>query len=161
MKATIFLRGFSVLVLMIVSFGVMAQGRGRSSGRERGHTNGYQRDYHHDNHRQHDTHVHRDVYVHDHHHHVPTYRRVVHHHHHYRPVRYVYYRDYNVYYDCDRSVYISYSGRSWTVSTGIPVTMHHIDMGRATRVDVDEYYDDDFAGYLDRSRPNGRLYAEW
>lgn len=159
MKTTIFLRSLSVLALVMISFGVMAQGRGRSSGRERGHTNGYQRDHHHDSH---SYHAHRDVYVHDHHHHdhARVYRRVVHHHYH-RPVRYVYYRDYNVYYDCDRSVYISYSGRNWSISAGIPVIMRHIDVNRAVRVDVDEYYDDDFVDYLDHNRPNGRLYAEW
>ncbi|HEY3404530.1 MAG TPA: hypothetical protein VGK59_14170 [Ohtaekwangia sp.] len=161
MKTTIFLRGLFVVAFLIVSMGVMAQGRGRSNGRDRGHTNGYQRDYHHnDRHDRHDHHrSHQDVYVH-HHHHAPVYRRVTYHYH-YRPVRYVYYRDYDVYYDCDRSVYISYSGRGWTISTGMPVILHHVDMQRAARVDVDDYYDDDFVGHLDRNRPNGKLYAEW
>ena len=164
MKATNFLRGLFVAALVTISVGVMAQGRGRANGRDRGHTNGYQRDYH-DAHRDRDhhhhahQHNHRDVYVYNdhHHHHAP----VVHHHHHYRPVRYVYYRDYDVYFDCDRSVYITYSGRGWSVSAGVPVVMRHVDVHHVTRVDVDDYYDDDFVGYLDRNRPNGRLYAEW
>lgn len=163
MKTTIFLRGLLVMAFMIVSFGVMAQGRGRSNGRDRGHTNGYQRDvHHHHNHDRHNKHdSHRDVYVHHHHDHVPTYRKVTYHHHHQRPVRYVYYRDYDVYYDCDRSVYISYSGHGWTISNAMPVVMCRVDIQRAVRVDVNDYYDDDFAGHLDRRRPNGRLYAEW
>jgi hypothetical protein len=72
--------------------------------------------------------------------------------HHYERPRYVYYRDYDVYYDCHRQVYISYSGRNWSISASLPVVMHHVDVHHAVRVGVD-YYDDDFATYLDRGRP--------
>jgi hypothetical protein len=72
--------------------------------------------------------------------------------HHYERPRYIYYRDYDVYYDCHRSVYISYSGRNWTVSASLPVVLHRVDIHHATRVEVD-YYEDDFVTYLDRGRP--------
>lgn len=158
MKTTNFLRGLMALALILISLNALAQARGRSNGRDRGQTSGYQRDNHHpDRYTKHQSQ--RDVYVHR---HAPVYRGSAHHHHHhYRPVRYVYYRDHNVYYDCNRNVYITYSGRGWTISKAIPVTMHHVDMKHAHRVDVNDYYDDDFVGYLDRNRPNGRIYAEW
>lgn len=157
MKTTNFLRGLLAMAFIMISLSALAQGRGRSNGRDRGHTSGYQRDNHRPDHYDHRSH--RDVYV---HHHAPAYHRSSHHHHHhYRPVRYVYYRDYNVYYDCDRSVYITFSGRGWTITESVPIVMHRVDIGHAHRMDVDDYYDDDFVGYLDRNRPNGRVYAEW
>jgi hypothetical protein len=150
MKTTIFLRAASIALLAGSSIGVYAQGnRG-------GH--------HHGEHRHHDKHVHHhhrhcghEVRVVHHHHHSPVERRVVYHHP--RPVRYVYYRDYDVYYDYQRQVYISFGGRNWNVSAGLPVAMRHVDVHHATRVEVDEYYDDDFNTYLDTNRPGGRVYV--
>ena len=108
----------------------------------------------------------------------PDYRRrevhtIVHHHdrycnhapvvarrYHTRP-HYIYYRDYDVYYDFHRNVYISYSGRNWTVSTSLPRGLYRVDLGRAVRMEVD--YDlDDFPVYLERSRPTyRRVYTEF
>lgn len=156
MKTTHFLRGMLAVAFIMISLSAMAQGRGRSNGRDRGHTSGYQRDNHQHNHYD-KHHSHRDVYV---HHHHASVRRPVHHHH-VTPVRYVYYRDYNMYYDCHRSVYITYAGRGWTISKIIPVGLHRADIEHAHRINVNDYYDDDFVGYLDRNRPNGRIYAEW
>jgi hypothetical protein len=79
-------------------------------------------------------------------------------HHHTRP-RYIYYRDYDVYYDTDRSVYITWSGRNWSLSTSLPVVLHRVDVRRAVRMEVD-YYDDNFAAYLEAGRPvYRRVYA--
>jgi hypothetical protein len=72
--------------------------------------------------------------------------------HHYVKPRYIYYRDYDVYYDCHKSVYISYSGGSWSVSGAIPLFMRSVDMRRASRWEVD-YWDDNLPGYLQRRRP--------
>lgn len=81
-------------------------------------------------------------------------------HHHSRP-RYVYYRDYNVYHDLHRDVYISYSGRHWSVSASLPVVLHHVEARRAVRMEVD-YHADDFPGYLERNRPTyTRIYTEF
>lgn len=73
---------------------------------------------------------------------------------HSRP-RYVYFRDYDVYHDMHRNVYISWSGRNWTVSTSIPVALRHVDVHRTVRMEVDYDYDD-FDAYLKRGRPSYR-----
>lgn len=84
-----------------------------------------------------------------------TYHRPPHwapaHGHHYKPVRYVYYRDYNVYYDCYRGVYITLSGRNWVYSHRIPAHMHRVNFHRIAYVDLD-YFDDDLPRYLERRR---------
>lgn len=81
-------------------------------------------------------------------------------HRHSRP-RYVYYRDYNVYHDLHHNVYISYSGRNWSVSASLPVVLHRVDARRAVRMEVD-YFDDDFTAYLERDRPTyTRIYTEF
>lgn len=132
------------------------RGRGQGNGNGRGHSKHYE-DRDHDHHHYHNDHK-KVVHVY-HHRPAPERRVVVHHHHHTRP-RYVYYRDYDVYYDCDRQMFISFSGRNWTVSVAKPMRMHHVDIYRASRVDVD-YYNDDFPEYLEQKRPHGRVYAEW
>jgi len=63
--------------------------------------------------------------------------------------RYVYYRDYNVYYDYTRNAYISYSGRNWVVTTTAPVGMRYVNRAGLACTNVD-YYNDDFPQYLDR-----------
>jgi hypothetical protein len=79
--------------------------------------------------------------------------------HNYARPRYIYYRDYDVYYDCNRSVYISYSGRSWTVSAALPFPMRHINVRSANRFEVD-YWDDNLQVYLERRRPTcDRIYV--
>lgn len=86
-------------------------------------------------------------------------RPVVVHHHYTRP-RYVYYRDYDVYYDYTRNVYFSYSGRSWSMSTAIPVGMRHMNLRQVKRYEID-YYDDDFSNYLDNGRPAYGKECDW
>jgi hypothetical protein len=66
--------------------------------------------------------------------------------------RYIYYQDYNVYYDCHRNVFIVWTGRNWMVTTRIPDYMYRIDFNRANVRGV-EYWDDDFDFYLQRRRP--------
>ncbi|HEU5292631.1 MAG TPA: hypothetical protein VFU05_18410 [Cyclobacteriaceae bacterium] len=66
--------------------------------------------------------------------------------------RYIYYRDYNVYYDCHRDVFVTWTGRNWAISTRIPVVLAQVEFRRATVVGVD-YWDDDFDFYLTRRRP--------
>lgn len=176
MKTTTFLRTGLAIGLMIISVGVMAQGRGRGNGHGNGNGNGnhgrgneykHDRGNHYGHYKQKNYH---DDHHHDYRHHAPVRKIYVHHRHRpaptrvvyvERPARYVYYRDYDVYYDCHRHVYISLSGRHWTVSTSLPMIMHRVDMTRVVQYQVDDYYDDDFAGFLEAERPNGRLYAEW
>lgn len=82
-------------------------------------------------------------------------------HHHYKKPRYIYFRDYDVYYDCHRNAYISYTGRSWTVSRAIPADMRYVNV-RTTRSYEVDYYDDDFPSYLERRRPScGQEYRGW
>jgi hypothetical protein len=66
--------------------------------------------------------------------------------------RYIYYQDYNVYYDCHRDVFVVWTGRNWTVSTRVPDAMFRVNFGRA-RVSGVDYWDDDFDFYLERRRP--------
>jgi hypothetical protein len=168
MKTRLGLQVTMVLFLLAAVTTAEAQRRGRDhdNGRDRGrgHNNGNgngRGDSKHYNDRDHHHHNDHKKVVHVYHHRpAPVERRVVvHHHHHTRP-RYVYYSDYDVYYDCDREVFISFSGRNWTVSVARPMRMHHVDIYRASRVDVD-YYNDDFPQYLEQRRPHGRVYAEW
>lgn len=136
-------------------------------GRDRGRDNDDHRDrnnnhdkYSYDSHdrydRSNDRHRHNEV-RHVHHNHRPT---VVHHYHAGRP-RYVYFRDYDVYYDCQRNTYISYSGRGWTVTRVAPFAMRNVNIRSARSYEVD-YYDDDFPSYLQRRRPScGQQYRGW
>lgn len=80
----------------------------------------------------------------------------------YRPrPRYIYYRDYDVYYDLERRAYITYSGRNWSVSASLPVALRRVELSRATRLEVG-YVRDDLPSYLDRSRPvYTRVYTEF
>ncbi|MCA6078845.1 hypothetical protein [Fulvivirga sedimenti] len=56
--------------------------------------------------------------------------------------RYVYFKDYDVYYDHDRSVYISLAGTNWQVSANIPVNLRGIDLNAAVKIDLDTDVDD-------------------
>ena len=171
------LDNFFALVILVLIIGVgsdaSAQGRGYHRGHEKKYDNnkhdhrdrddgGRDRDwdYRDNNHhpRGHDRRHVQHVYHHRHDrycNHTPV---VVHH---YTRPRYVYYRDYDVYYDCRNNVYISYSGRSWTVSAAIPLMMRQVNIRTAKRYEVD-YHDDDFPRYLERRRPSyGREYYDW
>lgn len=160
MKTTNFLRAAGLIMLMGFSAGVYAQGRGHGKGHDKHYGNDHRGDRggRHDHHDHHYEASRRDVYVHHHYHSAPVERRVVHYYRE-RP-RYVYYRDYDVYYDYHRSVYITLSGRNWVLSTSMPTAMCHVDVRRTNHVAVD-YYDDDFPGYLDRGRPTYFAYSGW
>lgn len=175
-----------VMLLVIGGASAWAQGRSRSNGPDNHHGNskGSKGNAHHNNDRndrnhhnnskpQYSYHDHdrghydrrNDADCHDHrrvvhvYHPAPVERRVVHHYYRERPC-YVYYRDYDVYYDRHSNVYIAFGGRNWSISAGIPVVMRHVDVRTVVTTDVD-YYDDNFTAYLDTRRPGGRLYAEW
>ena len=66
--------------------------------------------------------------------------------------RYIYYQDYNVYYDCHRDVFVIWTGRNWVISNRVPDVMYGIDF-RRTHVSGVDYWDDDFDFYLQRRRP--------
>lgn len=75
--------------------------------------------------------------------------------------RYIYYRDYNVYYDCHRDVFVIGTGRNWAISNRVPDVMYRVDFGRARVTGVD-YWDDDFDFYLKRRSPDYiRISANW
>jgi hypothetical protein len=168
---------FSLVIAMAIistAANVKAQGRGHHKGHEKRH----QHQDHHwkgdkDREHKHDHHYHNREHRHDHYERRKVHH-VVHHHHRYcdhapvvivrhdppRP-RYIYYRDYDVYYDMHREVYVSYSGRNWRVSARLPVVLRRVDMRLAVRMDVD-YYEDDFVAYLERGRVRpGRSYASY
>lgn len=170
--ATHFFSLVIAMALISVAPDIYAQGRGHHKGHEkRSHHQGhhwkgdkddkYEHRYHNRDHG-HDHHERRKV------------RHVVHHHHRYcdhspvvvvrheapRP-RYVYYRDYDVYYDIHREVYVTYSGRNWRVSASLPVVLHRVDIRQAVRMDVD-YYEDDFVAHLERGRVRpAKIYASY
>jgi hypothetical protein len=156
-----------MIAIAIISSATSASGqeRGYDHNRNRnwsGHHNRDRNDRYdndrknHRNRHDHDRHVVKHVYHYDrHHHHRPV---VIHR---YTRPRYIYYRDYDVYYDCHKSVYISYSGKSWTVNTAVPLTLHNVNVRTAKRFEVD-YYNDDFPQYLDIRRPSyGRECNDW
>lgn len=66
--------------------------------------------------------------------------------------RYIYYRDYDVYYDCHSRTFISFTGRNWVVSYEVPACMRRCDFDRVAYVGVD-YFDDDLPRYIERRRP--------
>lgn len=66
--------------------------------------------------------------------------------------RYVYFQDYNVYYDFSRQGYISWMSNRWVLSTAPPMPMRKVDMNRVVYTDVD-YYDDDINYYHVHYRP--------
>lgn len=75
--------------------------------------------------------------------------------------RYIYYRDYDIYYDFHRRVYITFTHNGWTITREIPVRLSRIDRRRAVCLEV-EYDRDDFTQYLARHRPAyRRIYKDW
>jgi hypothetical protein len=80
-------------------------------------------------------------------------RRAVVVHHVYKRPRYIYYRDYDVYYDCRNNAYISHNGRNWAVSPMAPRMFQQVNWRNARSYEVD-YFDDDFPRYLERRRPS-------
>ena len=150
------------LLLMVLSASVaMTQGRGRGRGEGhpgRGHESSGQHDRREHDSRADRTHP-RDYHRYDQpvvvHHHDHGYRRPVRWepvHHGYSRVRYVYYRDYNCYFDSMRGLYVWYSGDRWIYSANMPHFLMRADLGGAVVMGVD-YYDDDLGFYLNRRRP--------
>jgi hypothetical protein len=167
-----------LLITVLAPIAANAQGRGNGHGHNNGKGNGHGRHKHDGKHTQTTTYYYEgDRYILNdrarpgHHHHgnheytrvvYRSYPRYVHQHghdcdhhvmvrHHQRP-RYIYYTDYDVYFDSQRNVYISYSGRNWTVSASLPVRLHRVDLRATSSMEV-HYYEDDFITYLDRGRP--------
>jgi hypothetical protein len=66
--------------------------------------------------------------------------------------RYIYYNDYNVYYDCNRDVFVTWTGRRWVITNRVPDFMFRVNFSSAVVTGVD-YWDDDFDFYLERRRP--------
>lgn len=56
--------------------------------------------------------------------------------------RYVYFKDYDVYYDNTRGVYIFISGRKWVVTAKLPSVLTGIDLVAAVKIDLDFDGDD-------------------
>ena len=75
--------------------------------------------------------------------------------------RYIYYRDYDVYYDCRNNAYISHTGRQWVVTPTPPGMYRHVNWRNVRGYEVN-YWDDDFHRFLERRRPGiGREYRGW
>ena len=168
--ATQFFPLMTVLILISIAGNVMAQGRGHHHGNKPYRTHDHDKKDH-DRDRKHhwkgekhaDHHYHKEESWASHHHERPHVRHVVHHHdshcdhvtvvnHYHQRPRYIHYSDYDVYYDFHRDVYITWSGRNWTVSTSVPVVLHRVDARHATRMEVD-YEADDFPTFLQTRRP--------
>ncbi len=159
-----------VLGVLVGSAGVFAQGRGNAYGHDKHHKKDrdhYERrdddrhdhrsnrydNHHYDHYSSREWHGHsRDRYNHRHVYHRPPHWAPAHG---YRNnIRYVYYRDYDVYFDCYSGVYITFTGRNWIYSQSIPLHMRHVNFNRIAYVDLD-YFDDDLPRYLDRRRSGG------
>lgn len=56
--------------------------------------------------------------------------------------RYVYFSDYNVYYDHERGVYISLGGNNWQITAKLPSILSGVDLTAAVKVDLDFSGDD-------------------
>lgn len=176
MRAIQFFLGVGVAVMLASASHAYAQGRSTGNkyeSRGRGHNKEYhpRKGNDKDRHEQ-DRHDERNQYTFDHHHnsychhdaHRYPERYVTYRHHRSGPpawapaygyrynTRYIYYRDYNVYYDCHRDVFITWTGRNWAFTTRIPDAMCHVDFRTATVAGID-YWHDDFDFYLDRKRP--------
>src|SRR5690242_21392809 len=154
MKTTNFLRMVLMAGILASGMNVFAQGRGHNKGHHAGKHHG---NHDHDNNRYsyNDRHDHHPVHV---YHSAPVVeRRTVYH---YNQPRYVYYRDYDVYFDNSRNVFISFSGRNWTVTSSLPVHMRRIDLRRATCSSIN-YYQDDFTQRLEVRRAGGRMCSDW
>jgi hypothetical protein len=66
--------------------------------------------------------------------------------------RYIYYRDYNVYYDCYSDVFVTWAGGRWIVTTHIPRVLVGVNFSNSAVAGVD-YWGDDINFYLERRRP--------
>lgn len=164
----------SMLVLFTAA-NSFSQGRqGRGNGHDRKGNDHHQAQSHSPSHNDHNDHHNGGHQHHDNHHdyhstapsrvhydHRPDYHRTyvrrdyyaaptpwVHVHNHYYPAnrRYVYFRDYNVYYDCTRDVYVSLSGGRWIFTAQMPVMMQQVPVERVIYTDVD-YCGDDIVYY--------------
>lgn len=140
--------------LMIIIFLIGSNMDSAAQGRGNGH--GHRKDHHSSRHGKYNDRCSYDYDQHYHHNGSRDYEyrrapveRVVYH----RAPRYVYYRDYDIYYDSHRSVYISFSGRNWMATASLPVVMQRVNIESAVRMDVD-YYEDNFLQYLERRRPS-------
>lgn len=161
-------RFFPLIMAMLfisVTARVNAQGHGHYKKHEREHHVSHEReerddkDHHRDHNwkneyhrhaggrRNHHLHARHAAHYHDHH---CSHARIITHY--YEKPRYVYYRDYDVYYDVRQRVYIAWSGRNWFVSASLPVALRRVERHRAVQMEVD-YYDDDLATYLAAGRP--------
>jgi hypothetical protein len=153
----------TILIVLAMTFIII---KANAQGKGRGHGNGHAKhewkaDRGNSRHESHDRYAYetydrasdrrapyRPVYSHSHSHHC-GHRIVVRH---YEAPRYFYYSDYDMYFDRERNVYISYTGNGWNVSASLPVHIHHVDLGRVAYREV-SYYDDDFVSYLGQGRP--------
>lgn len=144
-----------VMVALCTVITISSQAQGRGNGRGRGNNPGHQGNSQHDQNRG------RDDQWQNHHNYQQNNWQQPHHQYnqqswsprgHHAQTRYIYYRDYNVYYDCHRRTFLSLSGRNWVMSQQMPDCMRRCDMQRVSYMDVD-YYDDDFPRYIERNRP--------
>ena len=154
-------RVIAILVVVALTFIIIranAQGKGRGHAKHKdknewkqhessrhSHSDRYSYDGKHERH----THNVRHSPGHMHHHSRHCNHRVIVHH---DQPRYVYYDVHDLYYDHQRNVFISYSGRGWTVSTSIPLHLRHVNLKGAVAREV-IYFEDNFTTYLDRGRP--------
>ena len=66
--------------------------------------------------------------------------------------RYVYFKDYDVYYDHEKAVYISLAGRNWQISASLPVNLRGIDLTAAAKIDIDLNEDEPQRYYADHKQ---------
>jgi hypothetical protein len=163
----------SVMLIMLMSGAatdLLAQGRGHgrkhdNPGQHKKTERDWDRGNHRDDGRHYDRHDHRDSHDdyssrNNRYYHHKSYVKYHHRHdHRWAPAyghryntRYIYYRDYDVYYDCYRDVFVTWTGRNWIITSRIPDAIVRVDFRRTAVVGVD-YWDDDFDFYLARRRP--------
>ncbi|MBK7652784.1 MAG: hypothetical protein IPJ20_21350 [Flammeovirgaceae bacterium] len=73
--------------------------------------------------------------------------------------RYIYYRDYNLYYDCYRNAFVAWTGGNWVLTSRVPDFMYQVNFADA-RIQGVDYWEDDFDFYLQNKRPGySSIYA--
>jgi hypothetical protein len=71
--------------------------------------------------------------------------------------RYVFFRDYAVYYDHERQVYISLAGKDWQVSADLPVNLKGVDLQAAVKIDLEANGDNPQRDYKEHRQKYVRL----
>jgi len=69
-------------------------------------------------------------------------------------VRYIYFPEYEIYYDFSLRNYMYFDNNIWVTVNVLPQRFHHIDLRRSHRVRINNYFGDDLKRYHNENRRN-------